>query len=171
MVLLFAALIHTPTVFCAQFTFTPRASVEGKYTDNLFLTDDDTDDDFVTTVSAGFALTMADRNQGLDFSFDPNYAYYQDFDEFNDWGLQSELRAWTNPTRATRLEVTNRFFRTTDPIGRQDRIASEGGRVQETGDVTVRRGREPYYRNRARFDGSYQFGRENRAYAGFSRPN
>jgi hypothetical protein len=39
--------------------------------------------------------------------------------------------------------------------------------VEETGDTTVRRGREPYYRNRARLDASHQFGREDRVYAGF----
>jgi opacity protein-like surface antigen len=39
--------------------------------------------------------------------------------------------------------------------------------VEETGDTTVRRGREPYYRNRARLEASYQFGREDRVYAGF----
>jgi hypothetical protein len=39
--------------------------------------------------------------------------------------------------------------------------------VEETGDTTARRGREPYYRNRARVNASHQFGREDRVYAGF----
>jgi hypothetical protein len=55
LVLLFAALFHNPMAFSAQFSFTPRASVEGKYTDNVFLTNDATEDDFITTLSAGFA--------------------------------------------------------------------------------------------------------------------
>jgi hypothetical protein len=153
--------------FSAQFIFTPRASVEGKYTDNVFLTNDDTEDDFITTLSAGFTAGLLGRTSGLELSFDPNYAFYQEFDEFNDWGLLSDLRAWTSPSRATRFEVTNRFVRATDPIGRRDRIAAVDGQVEETGDTTVRRGREPFYRNRARLDASHQFGREDRVYAGF----
>ena len=167
LVLLIVAFFHNPMAFCAQLNYTPRASVEGKYTDNVFLTNDDTEDDFITTLSAGFTAELVGRTSGLEFSFDPNYAFYQEFDEFNDWGLLSDLRAWTNPSRATRFEVTNSFIRTTDPLGREDRIAAVGGRVEETGDTTVRRGREPYYSNRARLDASHQFGREDRVYAGF----
>jgi hypothetical protein len=153
--------------FSAQFKFTPRASVEGAYTDNVFLTNNDTEDDFITTVSAGFAVEMAGRTSGLDFSFDPNYEFYNRFNEYDEWGLLSNLKAWTSPSRATRFEVTNNFIRTTDPLGREDRITSEGGRVAESGDTTVRRGRETYYRNRAQLNASHQFGREDRVYAGF----
>jgi hypothetical protein len=48
LVLLVAALFHIPMAFCAQFNFTPRASVQEEYTDNVFLTKDNTDDDFIT---------------------------------------------------------------------------------------------------------------------------
>jgi hypothetical protein len=166
-VIVIAIFSHNPMAFSAQFKFTPRSSLEGKYTDNVFLTKNDTEDDFVTTVSAGFALGLADQTSGLDFSFDPNYEFYNRFDEYNEWGLLSDLKAWTSPSRATRFEVTNQFTRTTNPLGRGDRITAEDGRVEETGDDTLRRGRELYYRNRARANASYQFGREDRVYAGF----
>ena len=166
-VLLIAAFFHNPMAFCAQFNFTPRASVEGAYTDNVFLTNDDTEDDFITTVSAGFTAGLLGRTSGLELSFDPNYEFYDRFNEFNEWGLLSDLRAWTTPSRATRFEVTNNFIRTTNPLGREDRITAVDGRVEETGDTTLRRGREPYYRNRARANASYRFGREDRVYAGF----
>jgi hypothetical protein len=167
LVLLIAAFFHNPPAFSAQFKFTPRTSVEGAYTDNVFLTKDDTEDDFVTTVSAGFALEQSGRTSGLDFSFDPNYEFYNRFDEFNEWGLLSNLKAWASPSRATRFEVTNRFTRTTNPLRREDYITAVGGGVEETGDNTLRRGREPYNRNRARVNASHQFGREDRVYAGF----
>ncbi len=99
LVLLIAAFFHTPMAFSAQFNFTPRASAEGEYTDNVFLTNDDTEDDFITTLSAGFTADLLGRTSGLEFSFDPNYAFYQEFDEFDDWGLLSDLRAWTTPSR------------------------------------------------------------------------
>ena len=126
-VLLTAAFSHNPMAFCAQFTFTPRASVEEAYTDNVFLTNDDTEDDFITTVSAGFTAGLLGRTSGLDFSFDPNYEFYDRFNEFNEWGLLSDLRAWTTPSRATRFEVTNNFIRTTNPLGREDRITTVDG--------------------------------------------
>ncbi len=165
-VLLIAALFHTPMAFSAQFTFTPRASAEGEYSDNVFLTNDDTEDDFITTLSAGFTAGLLGRTSGLELSFDPGYAFYQDFTENNSWRLPASLTAWTTPSRSTRFEFRDDFLRTEDPVTR-DRISAEGERVEETGDTTVRRGREPYYRNRARLDASHRFGREDRVYAGF----
>ena len=164
---LITALIANSQAFAAQFLFTPRAFVNETYTDNLFLTDNDTEDDFITTLSAGFAMQLLGRTNGLDFSFDPNYTFYNDFSEFDNWGLLSDLRAWVSPSKFSNLELRNNFIRTTDPIGRGDRVVVEGGRAGEEGDNTLRRGREPYYRNRARLDYSQQFGREDRVYAGF----
>jgi len=165
-VIVIAIFSQDPMAFCAELNFTPRASAEGEYTDNVFLTHDDTEDDFITTLSAGFTAGLVGRTSGLELSFDPGYAFYQDFTENNSWRLPATFRAWTSPSRATRFEFTDDFLRTEDPVAR-DRITAEGGRVEETGDTTVRRGREPYYRNRARLDASHQFGREDRVYAGF----
>lgn len=165
--LLIAFLLIPGTSLAAKFTFTPRASIESAYSDNVFLTEDDTEDDLVTTVSAGFVLDLDDRTKGLTFSLDPNYEFYKRFDEFNEWGLLSDLKAWTSTSRATRFEVTNRFTRTTNPLERDDRIAAVGGQVQEVGDTTLRTGRQPYYRNQARLNASHRFGREDRVYAGF----
>ena len=165
-VLLIAALFHTPMAFSAQFIFTPRVSAEGEYSDNVFLTNDDTENDFITTLSAGFTAGLLGRTSGLELSFDPGYVFYQDFTENDTWRLPASLTAWATPSRSTRLEFRDDFLRTEDPVAR-DRITAEGERVEETGDTTVRRGREPYYRNRARVDASHRFGREDRVYAGF----
>ena len=164
---LIAAIFHISPAFCAKINFTPRASVEEEYTDNLFLTENNTKDDFVTTVSAGFVLDVAGRTGGLALSLDPNYEFYNQFDQFNEWGLLSDLKAWTSPSRATRFDLTNRFTRTTDPLGRDDYIAAVDGQVEEIGDTTLRTGRQPYYRNNARLNANHQFGREDRVYAGF----
>jgi uncharacterized protein (PEP-CTERM system associated) len=163
--LLIAAFSHNPMAFSAQFIFTPRASVQEEYTDNVFLTNDNTEDDFITTLSAGFTAELLGRTSGLELSFDPGYVFYQDFTDNNTWRLPAGFRAWTTPSRSTRFEFSDDFLRTEDPID-QDRITTEGGRVEETGDTTVRRNREPYYRNTARFNASHQFGREDRVYAG-----
>ncbi len=166
LILLVAACFHNPLAFSAQFTFTPRASVQEEYTDNVNLTKDNKEDDFITTLSAGFSAGVLGRTSGLELSFDPGYVFYQDFTENDTWRLPATLRVWTDLSRATRLEFSDSFLRTEDPVS-QNRITAEGGRVAETGDTTVRRDREPYYRNSARVDASHQFGREDRIYAGF----
>jgi hypothetical protein len=166
LVILFATFFTPNIQFAAQFNFTPRSSAEVEYTDNVFLTKNNTENDITTTLSAGFTAQLLGRTSGLELSFDPAYVFYEDFTENDGWRLPASLRAWTDFTTATRLEFSNDFTRTEDPVAR-DRITAEGGRVEETGDTTVRRGREPYYRNRARVDFSHQFGREDRVYAGF----
>ncbi|MEE4601809.1 MAG: outer membrane beta-barrel protein, partial [Desulfobacteraceae bacterium] len=166
LVLLITALSLNPPAFSAQFTFTPRTSAEVEYTDNVFLTKNNTEDDFITTLSAGFTAQLLGRTNGLELSFDPAYVFYEDFTENDGWRLPASLRAWTDVTRATRLEFSNDFTRTEDPVAR-DRITAEGGRVEETGDTTVRSSRDAYYRNTARVNISHRFGREDRVYAGF----
>jgi len=150
----------------AQFNFTPRASVEGEYTDNVNRTEDDKKDDFITIVSAGFTAQLLGKTSGAELSSDLSYAIYKDNTDDDGWRIPLNFRAWTDLTKRTSLQFSNNFIRTEDP-GAQDRLSAEGGRVEETGDTTVRRGREPYYRNRARMDISHQFGREDRVYAGF----
>jgi len=166
LILLITTFFPISIAFCAEFNFTPRASVGGEYTDNVFLSHDDTEDDFITTLSAGFTAGLLGRTSGLELSFDPGYVFYQDFTENDTWRLPASFRAWTSPSRATRFEFRDDFLRTEDPVAR-DRIAAEGGVVEETGDTTVRSGREPYYRNWARLDASHQFGREDRVYVRF----
>jgi hypothetical protein len=157
----------TIDAFSAQFIFTPRASVSETYTDNLDLTEDDKDDDFITDVSAGFTAQLLGRTSGLDLSFDPGYAFYQEFTENDTWRLPANLRAWVQPSRASRFEFTDNFLRTEDPIT-QDQVDVQDGRVEETGDTTARRTREPYWRNTARLNYTQQLGEEDRFYAGAS---
>ena len=166
LVLLIAAFSFNPMAFSAQFNFTPRASVEGEYTDNVNLTEDDKKDDFITTVSAGFTAQLLGKSSGAELSSDLSYAIYKDNTDDDGWRIPLNFRAWTDLTKRTNLQFSNNFILTEDP-GAQDRLTSEDGRVEETGDTTVRSGRETYYRNTARVDISHQFGREDRVYAGF----
>jgi hypothetical protein len=161
-----AALSHNPIALSAQFNFTPRSSVDVEYTDNVFLDENNTEDDVTTTLSAGFTAELLGRTNGLELSFDPGYVFYEDFTENDGWRLPASLRAWTDLTRATRLEFSNDFILTEDPVARE-RITAEEGRVTETGDTTSRSSRDSYYRNTARVDISHRFGREDRLYAGF----
>ena len=164
-VLVLVISLSATSAFAAQFLFTPRASVNQTYTDNLFLTENNRDDDFITDVSAGFTAQLLGRTSGLDLSFDPGYVFYQEFNENDTWRLPANLRAYIQPSKNTRLEFRDNFLRTEDPITRDQLAVQEGG-VEETGDTTVRREREPYYRNTARLAYTQQLGLEDRFYAG-----
>jgi hypothetical protein len=167
LVFLITVFLITIDAFSAQFIFTPRASVSETYTDNLNLTEDDKDDDFITDVSAGFSAQLLGRTSGLDLSFDPSYVFYQEFTENDTWRLPANLRAWIEPSRASRFEFTDIFLRTEDPVT-QDQVTVGDGGVEETGDTTARRTREPYWRNTARLNYTQQLGEEDRFYAGAS---
>jgi hypothetical protein len=58
----------TSSGLAAQFLFTPRTSATEEYTDNLFLTKDDKEDDFITTVSAGFTAQLLGQTSGFELS-------------------------------------------------------------------------------------------------------
>lgn len=169
--LIFSALIAAMAInsqaFSAQFLFTPRASVNETYTDNLFLTENNRDDDFITEVSTGFTAQLLGRTSGMELAFDPGYVFYQDFTENDTWRLPANLRAWVQPSRASRIEFTDSFLRTEDPVSR-DQVDVQDGQVEETGDTTARQGREPYWRNTARLNYTRQLGQEDQFYAGAS---
>ncbi len=74
--ILLTAFFIPKIAFAAQFIFTPRASVEEEYTDNVFLTHNHTEDDFITTLSAGFTAELLGRTSGLELSFPPGYPFY-----------------------------------------------------------------------------------------------
>ena len=166
LVLLIASFFHNPMAFSAQFNFMPRATATSEYTDNVYLTKDDKKDDFIVVVGAGFTASLLGKTSGAELSFDQSYAFYDENTDNDAWRIPLNFKAWTSPSKKTNLEFSNNFLLTEDPVA-QDRITAEGGRVEETGDTTVRRGRNQYYRNRARLGVSHGFGREDRVYAGF----
>ena len=71
----------------AQFNFTPRTSVSGQYTDNVFRTKEDREDEFITQASAGFTAELLGKTSGLSLSANPSYVWYQEYSEKNTWRL------------------------------------------------------------------------------------
>ena len=50
--------------FADEFKLIPSLTVKGEYNDNIFYTTDETEDDFITTISAG--LELIERTERLD---------------------------------------------------------------------------------------------------------
>jgi len=165
LVLLIAVFSHNPTAFSAQFNFLPRATATSEYTDNANLTKDDKQDDFIIVLGAGFTASLLGKTSGAELSFDQSYAFYDKNTDNDAWRIPLDFRAWTSPSKKTNLEFTNNFLLTEDPVSREI-LTAQGGGVEETGDTTVRTGRNQFYRNTARLGVSHQFGEEDQVFAG-----
>ena len=69
-------LLCTTTNLGAVVEITPRLSVGTDYTDNVRLEPDNTESDYITTVTPGITLNMYGRAAGLALSYDPGYVTY-----------------------------------------------------------------------------------------------
>ncbi len=157
----------TPEAFSLQYTFHPRVSATEEYTSNVFLSEDDEEDDFITIVSAGFTAAAFGKTGGLEVSYDPAYSKYYDFDENDSWRHDAGLHGWSDLGKRTRFDVWDSFLRTEDPLDEEDILGLRDGDVIQEGDTTIRKNRRTYYRNTARTRLSHQFGKEDLIYAGF----
>ena len=119
----------------AQLLFTPRATVTEKYSDNIYLTKNDKEDDFITTPTVGFTLELPGQSTGLSLSYDGGYNFYAKNNENDGWQHNALGSFWHNFTRETRLDVNNAFLYTKDPSGNRD-VVNQQGNVVAPGDYS-----------------------------------
>ena len=155
------------TAFALQWTFQPRVSASEEYTSNVFLSEDNEEDDYITVVSAGFTAAALGKTGGLEVSYDPAYTKYLDFDENDAWRHDARLHGWSDLGKRTRFDVWDAFLQTEDPLEEEDILALRDNDVEQEGDPTIRKGRRTFYRNTARARLSHQFGKDDSIYAGF----
>ena len=89
-VLLLIFLISTST-FAAQYNFTPRTSVRETYTDNVFLTDKNKEDDYITSISAGGTFQALGKTSGLELISDPSYQWFRNDTSDDYWRVPATL--------------------------------------------------------------------------------
>ena len=165
-ILLLVFLASTITL-AARYHFTPRVSVRETYTDNVFLTDNDTKDDFITDVSAGGTFSFLGKASGMDLSFYPAYVWYQDNSRDDTWRLPATLDIWSIIYPRTRLEIFDRFVRSEDPDENRPVVSEDNGQIRAPGDSTVRRGRGWYVSNYATVRVDHQSGADDSVYGQF----
>ncbi len=152
-------------VHSASIEWSPQFSTQGTYTDNLFLSEDDEIDEFITTVSVGLTASIFEKTRGLEFTYKPEYSIYGKYDENNTLRHDAALIAWNDLDKHTRLEFIDRFLLTEDPLGEDDLTRDE--RVVVPGDYTNRTSREKYYRNTSILNFTRRFGKNDLFRAGF----
>ena len=130
-----------------QATFQPRVVLSTEYTDNLERAHEDEEDDIITTVSPGFALSIFGQTQGIDLDYAPTQAWYQENSDYNTLRHTANLEIWKQATRNTRLYINDAFRYTEDP-----------GAENLDDETEDREGREPYYTNTATVGMTNQFG-------------
>lgn len=139
-------LLCSSPVVNADFSVTPFISAGVSYTDNVDLVAVDEEYEIITLVAPGVDLSYTWREHGLGLTYVPTYASYTRFPENDNWRHSVILDGWAEIARNTRLEVSNAFLQTEDPISETD--------------STVRRGREPYITNTATVGMVNRFGAE-----------
>ena len=147
--------------------FIPRFSITEEYSDNIFLAEEDEQDDFITTISAAFKVEILGKFSGMNFSYDPSYAFYDDFSENDTLRHRGRLNAWTDLTNNTSLELRDAFLRTEEPFTLEEISIVRGEEPLLPEDPTIRKKREPYYRNIADLRLNHQFGESDNFYLGY----
>jgi hypothetical protein len=136
----------------------PYITIQEEYDDNIFLSNRNKIDDFITTVSPGLRLSVLETNiYGMDLNFNSGFVYYAKHDEFNYFSPSGSINAWyaMNP-RLT--------FRVRDYLIRSDAAresAYTAGALPDQFLLSTVRGEQAIYiRNVVEPSVEYQFARE-----------
>ena len=166
-----AVLFTASSVFAFQATFLPRISLTEEYTDNLYLSEDNEEDEFITIISLGFTTELLWQHSGIEISYDPAYAIYNELSENDTWRHTALLYGWADLTRNSRLEFRDAFVRTEDPFGEEEINYLRSDDLAIGADPTLRTSREPYIRNTASLRFTNRFGENDSFYLEYASTN
>lgn|GEM_PF-1167800 len=112
---LIAIMSLTTSTEAAQFLFRPELIVSGAYNDNIYLTPDNEQDDFITTAGLGLTGQIVGRTAGLELNYTPTYSTFADNSDLDYWRHTARLLVYKQLGRNTRFEFTNDYLETEDP--------------------------------------------------------
>jgi len=146
--LILVTLIASGPAHAWKLEFTPRFYVSEEYNDNIFLTNDDEEEDFITGAGAGFTLETAGKHHALTLDYDPKYQYFSQNDDLSFWEQKANLSYEWQLAKHTNLKVKDRYAYTEDPFYVTDVIITEFKGIKKV-DFTVRKDRRAYTSNTA----------------------
>ncbi len=109
-------LIFSPSLAEAKWSLTPRVSVEGQYDDNIFLTERNEQDDFITTVSPGVNLNYQAPTGEIILDYEFRRSFYSDFSELDFSGHRGRAEARADVVHWFGAGIRETFIRDEDPI-------------------------------------------------------
>ena len=152
LVVLLPGFVHAQT----KRTFTPRISIEETYDDNIDLEANNTESDWITTVSPGFNVAVDSEHTKLNLDVAGGYSFYASDSSQDTYLLGTTLSLDQRLASRLSMRLSDTFTRTDDPI------------TEEEGAITdVSRKRTVRYTNSGDASLSYQFGPEDRVTAGY----
>ncbi len=155
-----------PQISDAAYTVTiqPIVTVSEEYTDNLFLSEDDKEHEFITIVSPGILIQAKEQTSEFSLLYEAGYSSYARNGEYDSWRHLSEFKGFFRFGRHTELSFRNTFLLTEEPTGRLRELFDEEDAPPPIDDTpiveteTVRRRREKYYRDTANIALVHQYG-------------
>lgn len=140
--------------------FQPGFQVSQEFTDNIYLTDNDKESEWITVISPQFSYEIQGKTSDLSLFYAPGFSFYSDHNEYNSIRHNLSLNGNKQLTKHLSFNLSERFSRTEEPYTRGELplTREEEESLQERIDYTLRQNREPHYNNdvQARLD--YQFG-------------
>jgi hypothetical protein len=159
------SLFTIPTANAAMFQFTPELIVSKTYTDNLLLSPDNAQWTYINSVGLDLTTDVLWRTAGIRINYNPSYNMYSEFEEYDYWRHAASVNIWKVFKRNTRLELSDNYLRSDDPLDESD-LPVEEGQPEEPGIEADpnRRGRDQYYTNVAEARLTHQFGADDEVF-------
>lgn len=136
-----------PGIAMGAMDVTPGVSVSEEYTDNVDLTHEDEEFEFITLYEPFLDLNYRGRKTEWSLAYHPTYADYNRFSENDGWRHSADLTSTTQFGRRTQLLIADTFLLTDDPVSDED--------------TTIRRQRQTYYTNTSSVGLEHQLGARN----------
>ncbi|MCP4748632.1 MAG: outer membrane beta-barrel protein [Desulfobacteraceae bacterium] len=156
--------LFSNNLYAAQVLFSPELRLSEEYTDNLFLTYQDTEADFITTAGLGLDLQILGQTSGLELIYNPSYSAFTDNPDMDYWRYYARGRAWKDFKR-TRLELVNDYLETEDPRDPSEDFTPDDLTAAPLIDLDLTsRGRNRYRRNATTLSLTNQFGANDSIY-------
>lgn len=168
LILLFSFLYVSPSFAEYRSTLLPKLTITQEYTDNVFLSADDKQSDFLTVVSPGITYSLTGKHKELSISYDAAFPYYMERE--NDFNLRHAATVSTSSqiSKFSSLQITDSFLRTDDPAPLEEARVERGEDPSPIEDPTVRKRREPYYSNSGSVRWNYEFGPSDSLYVDYA---
>jgi len=160
----FLLLLETPLIhawglkdFLSPFQLS--VTVGEEYNSNIYLTNKNPKDDFITNVSAVLTYSKAEENYGIDLNFQAGYVFYAKYHDLNFFSMTpSTLNAWY--ALAPKLTFRIRDYITRSDEGKEQLYNANALPNQNL--LSTARGQKAIYiRNVVEPSIDYQFGKEN----------
>jgi hypothetical protein len=138
--------------------FHPYISLQEDYTDNLFLTHTNTQDDWITTVSPGLRFSTTTANSGIDLNYLLGLVFYAKHSEDNYVSHSGALNTWYDFAPRLTFRLRDVLVRSEEPREVDYALGAPSNQLL----LGTARTRSVYTRNVLEPSLLYQFGREDR---------